>query len=328
MTIFNKPNHAIKIICKSHGEKRCESLLTAEEMAKAIDMGEYYRIPADVRDLNYDEYYDKGDTASSKPTEYNSDNTNQLAQKELMELLRNTVPEIREAMKNTADKPRMTILITGANGFIGKNLTVYLKHLTNVQLDILTYTRESNPDDLITSIQKSDFIFHLAGENRPKKNEDFFIVNTQLTQKICALCSQYNPIPIVFASSSQATCDNDYGRSKREAEQALEKYANDAKAPVYIYRLPNVFRKWIKPNYNSFVATLCYNMIHGLSYQIDDFEKYLTLVYVDDVVQNFAKHLKQTVSATAQYLEVSIVYHKKLSDIAALLKAFHAIFYD
>lgn len=325
--IFNKPSHEIKIIGTRHGEKRYESLLTVEEMAKAIDMGQYYRIPADIRDLNYDEYFDGAEAVPAKPLEYNSENTYQLNQEELTELLRNSVPEIKLAMKDFPGRVRKNVLITGANGFIGKNLTVYLQYLAGMNVNILTYTRHTNPEDLRGLIQKSDFIFHLAGENRPDNTADFFTVNTELTQKICALCLQHNPVPIVFSSSLQSISDNDYGRSKREAEKILENYAREANVPVYLYRLPNVFGKWIRPNYNSFVATLCHNIINDLPYQIDDLNKSLTLVYIDDVIQAFAMHLKEpsTSPAAVNYLEIPIVYQKKISEIVNLLRKFKTI---
>lgn len=325
-TIFDKADHEVKVIGTRHGEKRYEALLTVEEMIKAVDMGQYYRIPTDARDLNYDEYYDQGEAARLEPFEYNSENTYQLNQQELTELLKNSVPAVRQALKNDQSNVTLNVLITGANGFMGKNLVVYLQHLTNLNINLLTYTRDTNPEDLPALIKKSDFIFHLAGENRPEKIEDFYAGNAQLTKRLCELCLQHNPVPIVFSSTTQVAFDNDYGRSKREAEKILEKYAVDAHCPVYIYRLPNVFGKWIKPNYNSFVATLCHNIIHGLDYQIDDAHKSLTLVYIDDVVQSFVQHLKQkSKSGVAQYLEVPIVYQKKLSDIISLLKTFRAV---
>ncbi len=325
-TIFNKPDHEVKIIGTRHGEKRYESLLTAEEMVKAVDMGQYYRIPADVRDLNYDEYYDQGEAAATRLSEYHSDNTYQLNQEELTDILRKSVSEVREALKNECSSRSMTVLVTGANGFIGKNLVVFLQHLTDIDINLLTYTRDNNPDDLLSLIKQCDLIFHLAGENRPDNVENFFVGNTQLTKRICELSLQHHPVPIVFSSTTQVSCDNDYGRSKREAEKILERYAIEAHMPVTIYRLPNVFGKWIKPNYNSFVATLCHNIIHGLNYQIDDSNKYLTLVYIDDVIESFAKQLKHKSAAGAtQYLEIPVVYQKKLSDIVALLKTFRAV---
>lgn len=327
--IFNKPNHTVTVIGRRHGEKRYESLLTAEEMAKAIDMGNYYRIPADIRDLNYDNYYDSGEAVSPKLTEYNSDNTHQLNEEELTELLINSVREIRKIITKTTDKTYKTVLITGANGFIGKNLTVYLRNLKYPKVNALTYTRGSSPDELSELVQRSDFIFHLAGENRPNNAEDFFTVNTQLTQKLCDLCLQHNPIPIMFSSSSQAACENDYGRSKRSAEKILEKYAANANMPVYIYRFPNVFGKWTKPNYNSFVATLCYNLTHNLPYQIDDPDKFITLVYIDDVIRAIVKHLEHpqdtALSPPVYYLEVPIFYQKKLSDVITILQKFNSI---
>ena len=325
-TIFNRSDHEVKVIGTRHGEKRYESLLTAEEMIKAVDMGQYYRIPADIRDLNYDKYYEQGEGAQLEPLEYSSENTYQLNQQELTELLKNSVPEVRQVLKNDSSNTALTVLITGANGFMGKNLTVYFQHLTNMNINLLTYTRDTHPDELPALIKKSDFIFHLAGENRPEKIEDFYTGNAALTKRLCELCLQYNPVPIVFSSTTQVVFDNDYGQSKREAEKILEKYAVEAHCPVYIYRLPNVFGKWIKPNYNSFVATLCHNIIHGLDYKIDDTNKSLTLVYIDDVVRSFAQHLKQkSVGAAAQYLEVLIVYQRKLSDIVSLLKTFRAV---
>ena len=179
-----------------------------------------------------------------------------------------------------------TVLVTGSEGFIGKNLIVRLQELDNVV--IKSFDKGDNIDILKKLLWESDFIFHLAGVNRPKNVEEFEKVNVGLTKTLIKLLGEMNKkIPIVITSSIQAELDNPYGKSKKRAEDELIKYCNKNSVPIYIYRLPNVFGKWSRPNYNSVIATFCYNISHNLDIAISDPKKELELVYIDDVIDEF-----------------------------------------
>jgi len=181
-------------------------------------------------------------------------------------------------------KEKKRILITGANGFIGKNL---LTHLSRINLfEVFLYSRESSESDLKDCIQRSDLIVHLAGENRPFDIASFEISNVQLTKKICDYASQSpNKIPIIFSSSVQVKNNNPYGASKLAAEALLKKYSEKNKVPVISFRFPGIFGKWAKPNYNSVVATFCFNIANGLPIALSDKEKKLNLCYIDDIIE-------------------------------------------
>lgn len=186
----------------------------------------------------------------------------------------------------------MNVLITGANGFVGKNLRLRLSERKDVQ--VRCFTREDDVALLPGLLREIDFVFHLAGVNRPQDPDEFTAGNAELTQVLCkALCSQADAtgrrIPIVYTSSTQAAYDNPYGRSKRGAETALFDARQSHQIPVHVFRLPNVFGKWCKPNYNSAVATFCHNVTRGLPIQVNDPSASLTLVYVDDVVERFVQ---------------------------------------
>jgi UDP-2-acetamido-2,6-beta-L-arabino-hexul-4-ose reductase len=183
-----------------------------------------------------------------------------------------------------------TILVTGSEGFIGKNLIVRLQELDNVV--IKSFDKEDSIDTLKKLLWEADFIFHLAGVNRPKNVEEFEKVNVGLTKNIIKLIEEMNKkIPIVITSSIQAELDNPYGKSKKMAEDELIKYSNKDIIPVFIYRLPNVFGKWSRPNYNSVVSTFCYNISHNLDITISNPKKELELVYIDDVIDEFVSLL-------------------------------------
>jgi len=181
-----------------------------------------------------------------------------------------------------------TILVTGSNGFIGRNLIEGLNKLKGIA--IKKFDIDDNISTLKNYLEEADLIFHLAGVNRPEKVEEFEIGNVNLTQTIVDILEKLKKnTPIVFTSSIQATKNNPYGISKKKAEKILYNYSKHNRAKKYIYRLPNVFGKWCRPNYNSVVATFCYNVARGLPISISDPAKKIELVYIDDVIDEFIK---------------------------------------
>ena len=213
----------------------------------------------------------------------------------------------------------MRVLVTGSNGFIGKNLIVRLNEL-NIQ--VATYTRENSIHDLEELIKDTDFVVHLAGENRPRDEKYFDIVNAGLTASICdALRSSGKNATIILASSTQAYLDNAYGKSKLDAEVVVKELEIDTGCPVYVYRLPGVFGKWCKPHYNSVVATFCHNISHDLPIQVNNPDFELNLVYIDDVVEEFVKII-QGAKDDKKELSVQPEYKIKLGDLADQIKIF------
>ena len=175
------------------------------------------------------------------------------------------------------------ILVTGSNGFVGKNTVVALKEAK--QYEVLTIDRTNTEEELKSAVLEADFIVHLAGVNRPKEIKEFYDGNGELTKKIVGFLKEANKnTTILITSSTHAILDNDYGKSKKQSEDALIKYSDECNAKVYIFRLPNLFGKWCKPNYNSAVATFCYNIAHDLEVWVNDPAIELNLVYIDDVV--------------------------------------------
>ena len=186
----------------------------------------------------------------------------------------------------------MKVLITGANGFVGKNLQLHLAERKDVQ--VVCFTRGDDVAQLSALLQGVDFVFHLAGVNRPQDPHEFVSGNVDLTQALCQAVGAVavaagKRVPIAYTSSTQAGRDNPYGQSKRGAEEALFSLAHSHQVPVHIFRLPNVFGKWCKPNYNSAVATFCHNIARGLPIQVNDPAAPVTLVYVDDVIERFVQ---------------------------------------
>lgn len=184
----------------------------------------------------------------------------------------------------------MKVLITGVEGFIGKNLRLHLSERQDVQ--VVCFSRANAEADLPDLLDGVDLVFHLAGVNRPQDPQDFVRGNVDLTSALCQAVGSLakasgKRIPIVYTSSSQASLANPYGQSKRSAEEALAAVARSHEVPVHIFRLPNVFGKWCKPNYNSAVATFCHNITRGLPIQVNDPAAAVTLVYVDDVIERF-----------------------------------------
>ena len=213
----------------------------------------------------------------------------------------------------------MRVLVTGSNGFIGKNLIVRLNEL---DISYEVFTRSNSTIELQGLIEKSDFIIHLAGENRPEDEGDFEVVNSGLTSLICDKIRLIGKkIPIILASSTQAESQNLYGKSKLRAELAVENLEKDTGNPSYIYRLPGVFGKWCKPNYNSVVATFCHNISHDLSIQINDPAFELSLVYIDDVVEEFINVI-QGVRDDSKPFSVQPEYKIKLGELADQIEIF------
>ncbi|MEI6610015.1 MAG: NAD-dependent epimerase/dehydratase family protein [Deltaproteobacteria bacterium] len=176
----------------------------------------------------------------------------------------------------------MKVLVTGAKGFIGRNLVVMLKRQSD--LEVIEYDLDDQESLLDEGLAKADVIFHLAGVNRPEKPEDYAAGNAGFTQVLCERLSVLGRKPvIIFPSSIQAALDNPYGISKRKAEEALLDYAKQTSARVVIFRMKNVFGKWCRPNYNSGVATFCHNIARNLPITISDRVNEVNLVYVDDV---------------------------------------------
>ena len=213
----------------------------------------------------------------------------------------------------------MNVLVTGSNGFIGKNLIVRLNELG---IQVATYTRENQIHNLEGLIKDSDCIVHLAGENRPRDEKDFDVVNAGLTMSICdALRSLGENTPIILASSTQAEFNNAYGKSKLNAEASVKMLEVDTGCSVYVYRLPGVFGKWCKPNYNSVVATFCHNISHDLPIQVNNPDFELSLVYIDDVVEEFVKVI-QGLRDGKKELSVQPKYKIKLGDLSTQIQNF------
>ena len=184
----------------------------------------------------------------------------------------------------------MRVLITGANGFVGRNLQLFLAERTDIEG--VCFTREHAPAQLPDLLRGVDFVFHLAGVNRPQDPLEFVAGNSDLTTALVTaveaeMRASGKKVPVVYTSSIQAACDNPYGTSKRVAETALQAFSLRTGAAAHVFRLPNVFGKWGKPNYNSAVATFCHNIARDLPIQINNPAAPLTLVYVDDVIGRF-----------------------------------------
>jgi len=214
----------------------------------------------------------------------------------------------------------MNILVTGANGFIGSNLVDWLAR--KEEHTVIPVTRDDSTADLIEKLNQAEMVFHLAGVNRPESEEEFTTGNVGLTEQICtALQKNGRAIPLVLSSSTQAEADNAYGKSKRQAEEVVSHYATESNARVAIYRLPGVFGKWSRPNYNTVVATFCHNIAHDLPISISDPAHQLSLVYIDDVMQYFMQEV-MSAEAGLQWPAVEPVYQISLDQLAEQIRAF------
>jgi UDP-2-acetamido-2,6-beta-L-arabino-hexul-4-ose reductase len=214
----------------------------------------------------------------------------------------------------------MRILVTGADGFIGKNLISNLE--THADFEITPFTRFHSNEELRAYVAQADFIFHLAGVNRPLDPHEFQTGNVKLTELLCqAIAELGKKVPIVFSSSIQAERYNAYGKSKIDAENALLELNKTSGSPIYICRLPNVFGKWAKPNYNSAVATFCHNISSGLPIDIHDPDALISLVYIDDLVEQFISLLNEG-SSQPTFVDVTPVYEISVGDLADQLYQF------
>ncbi len=215
----------------------------------------------------------------------------------------------------------MKILITGSNGFIAKNLIEHLKR--DESLELYLYSKKDSLNILEAYVNEVDFIFHLAGVNRPKNKKEFYEGNSFLTKIIVNILKKENKnTPILLSSSTQSQLNNDYGKSKLKAEHILLEYSKESKSNIYIYQLPNVFGKWSKPNYNSVISTWCYNITHNIDIQVNNEKHILNLVYIDDVIKSFIDNLKNNDRNKENYYDIDIVYSKSLREIKDLLFRF------
>ncbi|SDD99210.1 UDP-2-acetamido-2,6-beta-L-arabino-hexul-4-ose reductase [Bhargavaea beijingensis] len=215
----------------------------------------------------------------------------------------------------------MRVLITGANGFIGRNLIAELEHRGDYTL--LPFTRDNNLEDLEKFSKEADFVFHLAGVNRPKHEDEFMEGNYQFTSTLLDLLARNkNACPVMITSSIQADKQNAYGKSKKAGEDLV--FAHEAKtgAKALVYRLPNVFGKWCKPNYNSAVATFCHNISRDIPIRVNDPSTMLNLVYIDDLVTEMINALEGEENRVGDYCEVPISHEAQLGEIVELLQSF------
>jgi UDP-2-acetamido-2,6-beta-L-arabino-hexul-4-ose reductase len=216
----------------------------------------------------------------------------------------------------------MKVLITGASGFVAHNLRVHLSERDDTEA--ILFTRKQSIDELSDLLEGVDFIFHLAGVNRPKDDIEFVEGNIELTETLChAIRRAGRLIPVIYTSSIQAEVDNPYGKSKLAAEKALLDFSKKTGSPVHIFRLPNVFGKWCKPNYNSAVATFCHNISHDLPIQINDPSACIRLVYIDDVVRRFISVMDGAIVDNG-FCGVDPVYEITVGELVEKLTAYKA----
>lgn len=250
----------------------------------------------------------------------------------------------------------MKILVTGAKGFVGKNLCAALREIRDGHdrredhafaqepslLDVVEYDIDSSAVDLEKACHDCDFVFNLAGVNRPKENAEFMVGNFDFASTLLNTLKKYgNTCPVMLASSIQATLigrygQSDYGRSKLAGEELFFEYGKETGATVYVYRFPNLFGKWCRPNYNSAVATFCNNIANDLPIQVSDPEIELELLYIDDLIEEMIQALRKHVqrcnydgllpvkSATGRYCYVPTTHRVTLGEIVNLLESFKA----
>lgn len=225
----------------------------------------------------------------------------------------------------------MKILVTGAHGFIGKNLCVQLNNIKAGKArnyavaisEVMEYDLDTDLSLLAEFCQRADFVFNLAGVNRPKNPEEFMKGNFGFASTLLDTLKRYdNTCPVMISSSSQAALDNRYGESKRAGEQLIFDYSRETGAKVLVYRFPNVFGKWCRPNYNSAIATFCNNIANDFPIQVNDPSVVMNLVYIDDVVEELIAALSQSEHHDDDFCVVPTVYTSTLGNIVDLLYSF------
>ncbi len=220
----------------------------------------------------------------------------------------------------------MNILITGARGFMGKNLRSALTGRYGDAHRLMLVDMPHTEEELLAAAAEADFVFHLAGVNRPTDPADFQKGNADFTRQLLTLLKERGKRPPVLLSSSiQAALENPYGQSKLSAEQAVADYGRETGAAVYLYRLPNVFGKWSRPNYNSAVATFCHNVARGLPITVNDPSVTLRLVYIDDVVEEFLRAMEGQPHREGEWCTVQPVHEVNLGHMAELIQSFPAL---
>lgn len=227
----------------------------------------------------------------------------------------------------------MNILVTGANGFVGRNLVSQLENIASgkarnyaiagEELHVLCYDVDSDPAALEEYCRRADFVFNLAGVNRPEDPSEFMKGNFGFASLLLDTLKKCgNSCPVMISSSTQAALDNPYGESKRAGEELLFEYGRETGAKVLVYRFPNVFGKWCRPNYNSAVATFCHNIAHGLPIRVNDPSVVMHLVYIDDVVDELIGALSGDEHRAGAFCEVPVVHEITLGGIVDLLYSF------
>lgn len=226
----------------------------------------------------------------------------------------------------------MKILITGAKGFVGRNLVEALKNVKfgkdksrgiTEDIDIFEYDIDTQSSLLEGYCKEADFVFNLAGVNRPENEEDFMNGNFGFASTLLECLKKHNnTCPVMLSSSIQAALDNPYGKSKKAGEDLFFEYGRKTGAKVLVYRLPNVFGKWCRPNYNSAVATFCHNISHDLPITVNDRNHMMTLVYIDDVVDEMIGALKGFETKDGEYCTVPVIHKITLGEIVDLLYSF------
>ncbi len=215
----------------------------------------------------------------------------------------------------------MKILVTGAKGFIGKNLIAELRNRN--YNDIYEFSRDTDINLLENYCRDADFVFHLAGVNRPKDQSEFMEGNFGFTSDLLEMLKKHkNTCPIMISSSKQAELDNPYGKSKKAGEDSLFEYSKETGAKVLVYRFPNVFGKWSKPNYNSAIATFCHNIAHDIPIVVNDPNVVMNLVYIDDLVAEMINALDGKETKEGDFCKIPTVYTIELGEIVSLIHSF------
>lgn len=215
----------------------------------------------------------------------------------------------------------MRILVTGANGFVGKNLVAELKN--RGYHDLYLYDRDTPKDKLSEWTKNAEFIFHLAGVNRPKDEAEFMKGNADLTSNLVNLLEkQNNAVPIMISSSIQAGNDNPYGKSKKAGEDFIFEYSQRNKVPVYVYRFANLFGKWSKPNYNTVIATFCHNIARNLPIQVNNPDAIITFQYIDNVVEELIRCLEGNATKRGKFYDVHEKDERTLGEVSKLINSF------